>query len=209
MKHTVFRCALLAAVMFCTVSLLTFRAELADDFMGDVARGNIAEIALSQLAADRAQNEAVKQFAQMMVTDHSAAATELQTLATSKSYTLPTAMDQKHQSALTKLQGRSGADFDREYMKQMVSDHEKMVSILQKQADKGTDADQKAFAAKMLPIVHGHLTSARTLADTVGAGGHSNALNTSTDNTNRSTNSNRRTNSNHSNGNSNGNSNRP
>jgi predicted outer membrane protein len=53
-------------------------------------------------------------------------------------------MDQKHQSALTKIQSRSGADFDREYMKTMVNDHSKMLSLLQKQADKGTDADFKA-----------------------------------------------------------------
>jgi len=66
--------------MVLTVSMMTTHAKLADDFLGDVSRGNMAEIALSQLAADRAQNESVKQFAQMMVTDHTAAATSFRRL---------------------------------------------------------------------------------------------------------------------------------
>jgi len=225
MKRTITRTVVLAAALVFSVSLMTMRAQLADDFVGDLARGNMAEISLSQMALQRSQNESVKQFAQMMVTDHTAAGTELQTLATSKSITLPTATDQKHQSAMTKLGGESGAAFDRDYMKQMVNDHEKTLSLLQKQAEKGTDADLKAFAAKMVPIVQGHLTAARNLSATLGnSGGNSTAASTgnsgmnmnSTRNSNSNTrksgnsNSNRKTNANggNTNGNSNGNSNR-
>ena len=215
MKRTITRTVILAAALVFSVSLMTMRAQLADDFVGDLARGNMAEISLSQMALERSQNESVKQFAQMMVTDHTAAGTELQTLATSKNITLPTAMDQKHQSAMTKLGGESGSAFDRDYMKQMVNDHEKTLSLLQKQADKGTDADLKAFAAKMVPIVQGHLTAARNLSGTLGNSGNSTAMSSSNNNMNstrnsnsntrKSSNSNRRTNTN---GNSNGNSNR-
>jgi len=215
MKRTITRTVVLAAALVFSVSLMTMRAQLADDFVGDLARGNMAEISLSQMALERSQNESVKQFAQMMVTDHTAAGTELQTLATSKNITLPTAMDQKHQSAMTKLGGESGSAFDRDYMKQMVNDHEKTLSLLQKQADKGTDADLKAFAAKMVPIVQGHLTAARNLSGTLGNSGNSTAMSSSNNNMNstrnsnsntrKSSNSNRRTNTN---GNSNGNSNR-
>jgi putative membrane protein len=223
MKRTITRTVVLAAALVFSVSLMTMRAQLADDFVGNLARGNMAEISLSQMALQRSQNESVKQFAQMMVTDHTAAGTELQTLATSKNITLPTAMDQKHQSAMTKLGGESGAAFDRDYMKQMVNDHEKTLSLLQKQADKGTDADLKAFAAKMVPIVQGHLTAARNLSATLGnktgnstamSSGNSsmnmNSTRNSNSNTRKSGNSNRKTNSNNRNmnGNSNGNSNR-
>jgi len=173
MKTILTRTFVLVAVLVGSFSFLTMRAELADDFVGDVARGNMAEISLSQMALQRSQNEAVRQFAQMMVTDHTSAGNDLQTLATSKNITLPTAVDQKHQSAMTKLGGESAADFDRDYMKQMVNDHEKMLSLLQKQANNGTDADLKAFAARMVPIVQGHLTSARTLYDSVRNGGNS------------------------------------
>ena len=233
MKRTITPTVVLTAALVFSMSLMTMRAQLADDFVGDVARGNMAEISLSQVALQRSQNDAVKQFAQMMVTDHTAASTELQTLATSKNITLPTAMDQKHQSVMTKLGGESGADFDRDYMKQMVNDHEKMLSLLQKQADKGTDADTKAFAARMVPIVQGHLTAARNLNGTVGKSNNSsgasssnsgmssgssdmnmNSKRNSNSNTRRSgngnSNSNRKTNTNtgNTNVNSNGNSNR-
>jgi len=229
MNRIFVRTAFLGAALTVSMTLMTMRAELADDTIGDIARGNMVEISLSQVAVTRSQNEAVRQFAQMMVTDHTAAGNELQTLATSKNITLPTAMDQKHQSAMTKLGGESGSEFDRDYMKQMVNDHEKMLSLLQKEASSGTDADLKAFAAKTVPTVQSHLTAAHSLYDTIKGTSHSTGqtnMNSSggtnmssgsgnSSNSNRSSNrsnsnSNRRSNTNgNSNSNSNGNSNRP
>jgi predicted outer membrane protein len=229
MKKIFVRTAILGAALTVSMTLLTMRAELADNTIGDIARGNMAEISLSQVAVTRSQNEAVRQFAQMMVTDHTAAGNELQSIATSKSITLPTAMDQKHQSAMTKLGAETGTEFDRDYMKQMVNDHEKMLSLLQKEANSGTDADLKAFAAKTAPTVQSHLTAARSLYDTIKGTSHSTGqtnMNSSggtnmssgsgnSSNSNRSSNrsnsnSNRRSNTNgNTNSNSNGNSNRP
>jgi len=198
------------ALVIASSFILTTGATVKDDFWSDAAMDGMTEVALGNLAQQRAQSESVKQFAQQMVTDHTAANTELMQLATGKNVTLPTALDAKHQAMVDKLGKLSGADFDREYMKTMVKDHEKAVKMFQDQSQKGSDADAKAFAAKTLPTLQNHLQMARTVAATVGAGTSARSSgNTNPDdmsmNSNTDTNSNRRSNSNK---NSNGNSNR-
>jgi putative membrane protein len=162
------------------------------DFLMDAAMGGLMEVELGRLAAQQGASDAVKQFGQRMVDDHSKANTELMTLATSKGVTLPTAIDDKHRQEVTKLSAMSGADFDRAYSKMMLKDHEKDVSEFEKQSMKGTDPDVKAFASKTLPTLQEHLTMVRALPGNERSGGNSN----------RSMNSNR-------NMNGNGNSNRP
>lgn len=73
---------------------------------------------------------------------------------------------------MQKLQKLSGAEFDREYMKHMVADHEKTVSDFKKQAGSGKDPELKGFAAKTLPTLQEHLDMAQKLSDaTKGANG--------------------------------------
>lgn len=196
-------CACLALVIASSF-ILTTGATVKDDFWSEAAMDGMTEVALGNLALQRAQSESVKQFAQQMVTDHTAANNELTQLATGKKVTLPTAMDAKHQAMVDKLSKLSGADFDREYMKMMVKDHEKAVKMFQDQSQKGTDADAKAFAAKTLPTLQNHLQMARTVNSTVSGGGNRNT-NSGEMNTNSNKKSNSKSNS-RSNSNSNSNS---
>jgi putative membrane protein len=128
-----------------------------DAFMTEAAKGGMAEVELSRLATTKSQNAEVKKFAQQMIQDHTNANAELKQLAGKKSVTLPTELDAEHKALRDKLSGLSGAEFDKEYVNAMVADHEKSVNLFKTQADNGTDADAKAFAAKTLPKLQGHL----------------------------------------------------
>ena len=182
------------------------------DFLMDAAMGGLMEVELGRMATQQGASDAVKQFGQRMVDDHSNANTELMTLATSKGITLPTALDEKHQKDVTKLQGLSGAAFDRAYSKMMLSDHRKDVAAFEKQSTRGTDPDLKAFASKTLPTLQEHLQMARALPGNEGSdrgtGGGTRSTNrnmndNSNSNSNSNANRNRNGNSNNSNGNSN------
>ena len=159
--------AVIGVSMMCGVMsfLFTTEATMQDNSLAEIVQGNMAEIMASNLALQNSQNEQVRQFAQQMVTDHTAVSTELQTLATSKSLTLPSAASEKQASEIQKLGARTGADFDRDYMKMMVKDHDRMAKLLSREAERNADADVKAFAAKTLPVVQGHLTMARSISD--------------------------------------------
>jgi putative membrane protein len=131
-------------------------------FMEKAAQGGMAEVQLGKLAAEKASSDQVKKFAQQMVDDHSKANEQLKQIATTKGVNLPTEPDRSHQREMERLSKLSGADFDREYMKHMVSDHKKDVSEFKSEAGKAKDADLKQFAASTLPTLEQHLKEAQS-----------------------------------------------
>jgi len=84
----------------------------------------------------------------------------MEALGKKKNFNLPAGLG-SHQSTLDKLNGMSGDDFDREFVNNMVSDHEKDVSTFQKESQNSTDADVKAFAEKTLPVLQKHLDTVK------------------------------------------------
>jgi putative membrane protein len=148
------------------------RLKTADNtFVTKAAQGGMAEVELGRLATERAANAKVKQFGQQMVDDHTKANDELKSIASGKGVTLPSMLDSKDQATKNKLSSLQGAAFDRAYMEDMVSDHEKDIAEFQREADHGTDADMKAFASKTLPTLQHHLQMAKdALADVKSSG---------------------------------------
>jgi len=130
------------------------------DWAMKAAQGGMAEVKLGQLAADKGSNSVVKSFGQQMVQDHTKANDELKQIASSKGMTLPTSLSAKDQSLYDKLSKLSGAEFDREYMSDMVSDHKTDIAEFQKEARSGNDSDLKNFASKTVPTLQHHLQMA-------------------------------------------------
>ena len=141
------------------------------DFVKHAAQGGMAEVSLGKLAADKASDPDVKQFAQRMVDDHSKANDELTSLAGSKGMQPPASPDPKHQAVMDRLGKLSGAEFDRAYMQAMVGDHDHDVNAFRAYSQRGTDPEVKAWAAKTLPTLEEHQELAKTTAAKVGAGG--------------------------------------
>ncbi|HJU53723.1 MAG TPA: DUF4142 domain-containing protein [Pyrinomonadaceae bacterium] len=157
-------------------------------FAMTAAMDGMTEVELGRLAAERGSSDAVKQFGQRMVDDHSKANDELKQWAATAGVTLPTALDAKHQAMVAKMSSLSGAAFDRTYAKDMVKDHTKAVQLFQRQADRGMDAGLKSFASSKLPTLREHLEMARSL--NAGGGGHN--MNSNTSMSGNSNNANRR-----------------
>jgi putative membrane protein len=130
-------------------------------FVEEAAAGGLAEVELGQLAREKAQSEEVKKFGQHMIDDHSKANGELKALAAKKGMTVPAELAPKHKALKEKLMKLSGADFDKQYMREMVKDHEKDVAAFQKESTGGKDPDLTTWAKQTLPTLQGHLTMAR------------------------------------------------
>jgi putative membrane protein len=134
-----------------------------EDFMKAAAIGGMSEVEMGKLAASKATNPEIKKFGQMMVTDHTKANNDLKALAAKKKIEIPAEPDSSHKSTMTDLQGRSGADFDKAYVDEMVDDHEKDVKEFQNKADSAADPDVKAFATKTLPVLQKHLDAIKAI----------------------------------------------
>jgi putative membrane protein len=127
------------------------------EFLTEAAQGGMAEVELGKLAASKATNAEVKKFAEQMVTDHSKANDELKALAAKKNLSLPTDVSAKHKSLMEKLNGLSGAAFDKAYVEAMVDDHGEDTEAFKDESEDGKDADVKAWAGKTLPTLQKHL----------------------------------------------------
>ena len=162
-------------------------------FVMNAAMGDMFEIESSRLALGRATADRVKQMAQQLIDDHTRTSAELMQLAQSKGLTPSAALDSKHAAMMTRLRGLSGAEFEREYVRHAgVKAHETAVKLFRDQSRKGRDADLRAFAARTLPALEGHLQMARTHSGMHGGHGgnmnrnsNSNAGGGNTNNSNR------------------------
>lgn len=132
-------------------------------FLVDAANGGMAEVDLSKLASEKASNPKVKDFAAMMVMDHTAANTEVKNLAARRNVTLPSTTGDDKKKTYDDLKAKNGADFDKAYMKTMVDDHEATVNLFEKASNNVKDTDVKAFVDNTLPKLKVHLDSAKAV----------------------------------------------
>jgi len=156
-------CACLCCLLAVSIATAQDKSDKKDmKFVHKAAMGGMAEVKLGQLAQEKASSDDVKKFGQMMIDDHTKANDELKSMAQSKSMDLPTDLG-KHQKDYDKLSSLSGSDFDKAYVDMMVKDHKEDVSEFEKEANKGDDAEIKAWAAKTLPTLQMHLQHAQDL----------------------------------------------
>jgi putative membrane protein len=127
------------------------------DFVGDAAKAGMEEVAISQIALTKTTNPQVKEFAQMMVDEHSAANKTLSALALAKGLKLPAAPE------VDRWVKKSAQEFDKDYMEKMVEDHQEAVKRFEKQSKNGSDPELTSFAAQTLPKLQHHLARAKEL----------------------------------------------
>lgn len=135
------------------------------DFAMEAASSGLMEVTLGRLAESNAASAQVKELGKMMVTDHSQANSDLKAVAAQKNLTLPTSPMEQQQKQIDELKTKKGEEFDNAYIDMMVDDHKKDIEKFQDEANKGNDADIKAFAAKTLPVLQKHLDHIQKIKD--------------------------------------------
>jgi len=130
------------------------------DFAVNTAIAGMTEIQAGQLAEQKGMATDVKEYAQMMVRDHTAAANKLTAIANQKNITLPATLTPDAQKDLDDLQKEGGNKFDKDYMAMMVSDHKKVIGAFENESKNGSDADIRAFADSTLHTLRLHLEKA-------------------------------------------------
>ena len=120
-------------------------------FIKDAAKGGMMEVAMGRVAEQNASEGEVKNFGARMVKDHGKANDELKALAREENVQLPA----------EKEPGKWKSDKD--YMGQMVKDHEQDLAAFEKEAKEGSDPDVKSFASKTSEVVRKHLDMAKKI----------------------------------------------
>ena len=162
-------------VAVCCVSLLSLPAlaqkkaakgaAMTDQqFVDFAAQTDMVEANLGQLAQTAASSQDVKDYAQTLVTDHTADFTQLHAAAQQASLTVPDAIDAAHDKAMIDpFEKLKGAAFDHKYAMEMVAGHTKALEVYKKEAADAQNPSIKSYAEATVPTLEKHLTGAKDL----------------------------------------------
>ena len=129
------------------------------NFLRTAIKGDNSEMRLGKLAAEKGVSQAVRDFGQMLVTDHGKAKNNAVAVAQPMGVKPPTIMMPVAKAELAKLKGLSGAAFDKEFASYMVDDHKKDIADFEKEAAKGSGKVPE-LARMTLPDLRKHLETA-------------------------------------------------
>jgi putative membrane protein len=133
-------------------------APKTEDFVLEASASDMFEIESSKLALQKG-DDAVKTFAQQMISDHGKTSAELKSLIGTPVSTL-TEDDKKSIDNLGKLEA---ADFNEEYIDEQVDAHEDAVDLFKRYSEEGDNPELKAWAGKTLPALQHHYMMAQQL----------------------------------------------
>ncbi len=128
----------------------------------------LAEIDAANLVLQKSSNAMVKDFAAMMIKDHTSANERVKALAASKRTPLPSSASAADRAIQAKLTTLSAPIFDQFYIRGQIDAHEQLLDLVSTEASSGKDAQAKAFAGEILPTVQSHLKLIRVLAASEG-----------------------------------------
>lgn len=134
-------------------------ANIDRDFIQDQLGDGTAKVELSRLAQQRATHPQVKEFAEMMVRDHERAVTSLKEIATKYNIPIDRGEQSEHNDLRERLSKLSGPDFDREYIKAMIEEHDETGKELERKAN-DENPEIRQWATNTLPTVRQHLERA-------------------------------------------------
>ncbi len=127
------------------------------DFMNEAAQGGMMEVQLGKMAQQKATKKDIKDFGQMMVTDHSNANDELRNLAETNNVNLTDTLNEDNHDKMNDLAKLSGKKFDKEYVNMMVDDHKSDVDKFKDESQNASSPQVRQWAAKTLPTLQKHL----------------------------------------------------
>jgi len=134
-----------------------------EDFLVKAAQANLSEIDMARAAMKNSQNSDVKNFANMIQSDHQDAQKDLTDLMRAKAIAPPGAPTREAKAELDRMSALSGSEFDREFANAMVSDHEKAVEIYRDELNIARNAEVRDYADHVLPELELHLEKAQQL----------------------------------------------
>jgi putative membrane protein len=141
------------------------------DFMMKAAQADMSEIDIARFALQKSQDSDVKDYANMIQSDHMSALEDLTDLMKDNGVSLPRTLNAETKMDIEKLTELSGADFDREFVNMMVADHQKVIEMFRDEADIAENPEVVKYAEDMLPKLEMHLEKAQRLQSKLFGGG--------------------------------------
>src|SRR3954454_12215843 len=149
----------------CAWAQATGPTKIADqEFVTFAAQNDMAEAHLGQLAADHASSQAVKDYAQMLVSDHTKDYEQVSVIAQKAGVDVPKALDAGHMKLIAPLEKLKGPAFDGRFARQVIAAHETAAAAYDKESRDGQNPDLKAYAREKVSMLEKHKNDAQQLS---------------------------------------------
>jgi putative membrane protein len=141
------------------------------EFVLKAADDGLAEVALGNLAQEKAGSDEVKRFGQHMVEDHGKANQELAQIAAQVATKPPQQPSEVAKEIEKTLAAYAGREFDEVYIAQQVGAHEVALALFEHAAEHAEAPAVREFAKKQAPVIQEHLEQAQALMKKTGEKG--------------------------------------
>ncbi len=133
-------------------------------FMEEAASAGQMQVQAAQMVANRGADKAVKDYAATLIEQQASANSELAQLASSLGIELPSSLPRGMRNEVEKLAKRSGAEFDREFVREIgIKQHEQEIKRFEKASKDAKEPQLRAWVDKTLPMLQQHLAAAQKL----------------------------------------------
>jgi putative membrane protein len=126
------------------------------EFIQAAAQADQYEIQLSQLAADRALRQDVKDLAATLVREHTAASQQLMQLASAAGVTVAPTLTVQQNDRINNLRNNSGETFDDAFLDTQVEVHETAIATFERYLQTAGPGELRTFAEATLPKLRDH-----------------------------------------------------
>jgi putative membrane protein len=140
-----------------------------DQIFGVLHTANVGEIEQARLAQKQAKNVRVKQFAGMMIKDHSDADKKGNDVARkTKASPAPSDvaghLESEAKQMTSAMSSQKGSDFDKSYIDAQVKEHQAVLDLIEKQLmPNAQSAELKSLLQSLKPKIEGHLREAQDI----------------------------------------------
>lgn len=131
------------------------------------AETDLAEIEIGKLALSKSTDAHVKEFANMLIADHTKALGDLKPFADKRQISLPVSITDKGKEHYNELNKKSGKDFNEKFADMMADGHKDAISKMEDASEKASDTEIRTWASNMVPTLKMHLEHAKMLQDQV------------------------------------------
>jgi putative membrane protein len=131
------------------------------DFAGQT---DMLEANVGQFASQNAVRQDIKDYAQMLTTDHTNDYNQLTAVAGKANLTVPKGLDPEHEKMAAALEKLKGGAFETRFITEMISGHTQAIAKFKWESENGTNADLKAYATQDLATLQKHLDGAKDLS---------------------------------------------
>lgn len=133
-------------------------------FMTTAAKTDMTEAHEGQMAENQARRPDVKDFAKTLDQDHTESYEHLTELSAKTGVSIPKGINTGKDRTIQRLVHLKGDRFDRQFARDEIAAHRQAIAAFRHEAAHGQDADVKAYATKMIPVLEKHLHLAEECA---------------------------------------------